>query len=272
MVATTAVLFSTDLLASPRPERQSSFSSTHSRPSFDKRLADFPLKRQVRFLCTDELDLSESNNDRSFSQDNLGVIKEQVVEYEKVDSNYHCDIWYTCEEIVGFRSDIRRTASAFSQDYPIYGELLEYVLQNGHAIESDEIDVERMRARRRRKNPFAVSLQWLAISDDFEDERYDEDEDPEDQFESCDDNNTDEVDYFPCMRGLENRIIPAFRQRRRWAVNQVLQLQDELKNRTCEQVSTAMRIQSLQCSKKACCYAQHQGFLDAREAANLHCL
>jgi len=270
MVATTAVLFSSELLASPRPERQSSFSSTHSRRSFVKPLVDSPLKKKVRFLCTDELDFSDSNNDSSFNQDSFGVIKELVVEYERVDPVYHCDIWYTGEEIVGFRSDIRHTASSFAQDYPIYGELLEYVLQNGHTIESDEIDIERMRARRRRKNPFAVSLQWLSISDDFEDERFDEDEEAEDQFESCDDNSPDEVDYFPCMRGLENRIIPAFRQRRRWAVNQVLQLQEELKNPAYEQVSTAMRIQSLQCSKKACCYAQHQGILDAREAANVH--
>lgn len=268
MVATTTVLFSSALLNSPRPERQSSFSSTHSRQSFAKLQIDSPFKKRVRFRCTDELDLSENNSDGTYSHD--GNIKEEVFEFEKVDPVYHCDMWYTGDEILGFRSDIRRTASSFAQDYPIFGELLDYVLQNGHTIESDEIDIERMRARRRRKNPFAASLQWLSISDNYEDERYDEDEESDDQFASCDDNDTDEVDFFPSMRGLENRVIPAFRQRRRWAVTQILQLQEELKSRSYAQLSTGLRIQSLQCSKKACCYAQHQGNLDAREAANIH--
>jgi len=270
MVATTTILFPSDLLSPVRPLRQSSFGSTHSRHSFGKDETTTSPKKRVRFLCTDELDLSDSNSDSSCSQDDLGTIKERVQEFEKIDSSYHCDIWYTGDEIYEFRADIRRTAAAFGADYPIYGELLEYVLQNGHNIESEEIDIERMRARRRRKNPFAVSLQWLSISEDIEDERYDEDEEAEDHFESCDDDEPDECDYFPCMRGLENRVIPAFRQRRRWAVRQVLSLQNELSNRSYEQMSTGMRIQSLQVGKKATCYANHQGFLDAREAAIIH--
>ena len=267
MVAVANVLYTCDLLNSPRPERQSSFRSTHSRGSCPK--VDRPCKKRVRFLCADDIDLSESLSEGTFGQE--GIIKELVVEFEKVDPVHHSDIWYTGDEIVGFRTDIRRIASSFVRDYPVYGELLEYVLQNGHTIESDAIDIERMRARRRRKNPFEVSVQWLSLSDDFEDDRYDEEEEEaRDHFESCDDDATEDADCFPCMRGLENRVIPAFRQRRRWAVTQVLQLQHELRSHPYEQVSTGLRIQSLQCSKKSFCFAQHQGLLDAREADKIH--
>lgn len=273
MVANANVLFTSDLLNSPRPKRQSSFSSTHSRDSCAKVQAqvqvDSPFKKRVRFLCTDDLDLSESISEGAFGQE--GIIKERVVVFEKVDPVHHSDIWYTGDEIAGFRTDIRRIASSFVQDYPIYGVLLEYVLQNGHTIESEDIDIDRMRARRRRKNPCHFSVQWLSLSDNFEDDRYDEDEEAHDRFESCtDDDAADDADFFPCMRGLENRVIPAFRQCRRWAVTQVLQLQQELKSRSYEQVSTGLRIQSLQCTKKSCCFAQHQGILDAREADKIH--
>lgn len=290
MVAATTVLYPTDLLNQQgllcTTKRQSSFRSTHSRGSLVKEdegrvlestatSTSLDIKKRVRFLCTDELDWSENNSDNSssFSQDTfVGAIHEQVVLFEKVAPSTHGDIWWTATEIAGFRSEIRRTAQHFGADYPVYGDLLEYVLLNGTSIESAEIDVERMRARRRRKkSQFAVSMQWLSISDELEEERYDDEgsDEEDDNFASCDDE-VEDCDFFPCMRGLENRVIPAFRQRRRWAINQVLCLQDELKNRTYEQLSTGLRILSQQVAKKATCYAQHQAFLDAREAADLH--
>lgn len=263
-----------DLLTALPPERQSSFGSTHSRHSFSKpeeEAASTPTtKKSVRFLCTDELDLSDSNSDGSFSQDTYGTIQERVIEFERVDPLFHGEIWYTGSELLEFRVELRRTAQQFGTDYPAYGELLNYLLHNGPSINSDEIDVERLRSRRRRKDPFAVSMQWLSISEDIEDERYDDDGDEEeDMFQTCDDEEED-CDFFPVVRGLENRVIPDFRQRRRWAVNQILRLQNDLKKRSYDQKAMGLRILSLQVSKLALTYAQHQAFLDAREAANLH--
>jgi hypothetical protein len=265
MVATTTSRhFSGDLvtrLVLVTPLQSSLSSSTHSRRSLVK---DSPVvcarKRRVRFACSDGLDLSDYDG-----VDNVGVIKAIIHEFERVDPVN--TLYLTPEEMLQIRSNLRRQAAQFAADHPDFTQAINELLENGNSVDDISAQLETLRRRRRRSCPFQDSMKWLELdSNNDDDSDFEEDDASYDQY--CDDEACDDK-YFCPMRGLETRISPLFRIRRRWAIHSILDMQQEMQESGCctAQIEMGLRAVCVQVSQKARLFAVHQAKLDEKEAS-----
>lgn len=235
-------------IVSAPPRRQSSLrsvSSTHSRRSLAKPETLAEPARRVRFACTDELDLSES--------DNVGVIREEVFEFESAPEECAFDLYFSQDDIMEIRRGCRKIAAEFAAEYPDYSDSVEALYNGGYCNELKDA----LRNRRRRRAVGDASAAWLDIIDLEDEDEYDDN----DSFCGDDEDN----DNFYCtMRGLEARIAPTFRMRRRWAIHNVLKLQQEMKTAQCKssQIELGLRARSVQITQKSRNYAIQQAALD----------
>jgi hypothetical protein len=284
----TASSSSSSAAATAGPPRQSSLrsiTSTHSRRSlkceFSTPVEQQPPRRRVRFACTDELDLS-GRDDSYLQYDDVGVINADVVEFETVEPLQVLSL--TSVEIVHIRLQARRQAAQFAADHPDYIDLLDECFEQGinsssssSSIPEPSSQLEPLRRRRLRRNTFQVSTKWLeleseVVDNDDQNDYYFEDEEAEEEPVAvvapmyCDDD-VDNADYYCTMRGLETRLTPALRLRRRWAIASVLQLQREMKDARCDatQMELGLRATGVQVSKKAQAFARFQALLDEME-------
>jgi hypothetical protein len=268
---------SSAVLGPPRQSSLRSITSTHSRRSLKCESAtpveqnQPPPRRRVRFACTDELDLSgrdESHND------DVGVINADVVEFETVAPLQVLSL--TSVEIVQIRLQARRQAAQFAADHADYIDLLNECFEQGTSFASEpSSQLEPLRRRRLRRNTFQVCNKWLELESDVVDNDDQNDFNFEDEEEEepiaissmyCDDD-VQNADYYCTMRGLETRLTPALRLRRRWAIQSVLQLQREMKDAHCDsmQMELGLRATAVQVSKKAHAFARFQALLDEME-------
>lgn len=272
MVATTtARYFSGDLtaqLVSPPPRQSSlrSVSSTHSRRSQVKSnpVVSSTSQRRVRFAYTKELDLS----DRDYADNDVGTIQTTVHEFASVEPVEA--LYLTGGEIHQIRSGARRQAVQFAEDHPDYVEEINELLENIDSSSDIGVQLETLRRRHLRRNTHKISTKWLDLDpEEIEDEVYCEDEEEKEDIPAqfCDDDVVDS-DYYCPMRGLETRITPLFRIRRRWAIHSVLEMQQDMKEAGCcaTQVEMGLRAVCVQVSQKSRSFALHQALLDELEA------
>jgi hypothetical protein len=238
-------------IVSAPPRRQSSLrsvSSTHSRRSLAKaETLEEPIKR-VRFACTDELDLSEN--------DNVGIIREEIFEFEAAPEECSSDLYFSQEDIMDFRRGCRKIAAEFAAEYPDYSESVDALYNGSDWVELK--DALRNRRRRRAISDFA----WL--DSDIMDLEAEDDYDDNDSY--CGDDVEDD-NFYSTMRGLESRIASNFRMRRRWAIHSVLALQRDMKASSCKlsQIELGLRARSVQLTQKSRNYAIQQAALDQME-------
>jgi hypothetical protein len=270
------------VLGPPRQSSLRSITSTHSRRSLK---CDYvstpepqPPRNRVRFACTDELDLSGRDNDSDGqSFDDVGIIQPSVLEFETVEPLQVLSL--TSVEIVQIRLQARRQAAQFAADHPDYIELLNECFEqsNSSCVPEPRAQLEPLRRRRLRRNTFQVCNKWLELESEIVDNDDqandfnfdDEEEEPVAATAApmyCDDE-VDHADYYGTMRGLETRLTPALRLRRRWAIHSVLQLQREMKEARCDavQMELGLRATGVQVSKKAQAFARFQALLDEME-------
>jgi hypothetical protein len=259
--------------------RQSSFrsvTSTHSRRSLlktdsldnsDNSQQQQP--RRVRFL--DCMDIDESDCYSSFDESGFEAIEKSIqpTVYEYEPTEPFEALYLTPDEILKIRSDARKQAVHFAQVYPSYVAAINETFDTIGTCERNFSQIEKLRRRRRRRDPFEVAFE---SSDRDEDNFFEEEQNTEkhcefSQLASYDDDLFDDVEYFCSMRGLETRISPLFRINRRLTIKSVLDIQREMKKSGCcpAQVQMGLRAVCAQASQKARAFASFQADLDEIE-------
>lgn len=263
VASTTCGYFPNDLtkrLVFNAPRQSSLSSSTHSRRSLVKESSIVSTsKRRVRFECTDGLDLSDCDG-----MDGIGVFQATIHEFESVESVYA--LYLTPDEMLQIRSNLRRQAAHFAADHPDFIQAINELLENGSSVEDISSQLKTLRHRRRRRAPFQACMKWLELDSVNDDDRnYEYDEVGHEPY--CDDEAYND-DFFCPMRGLETRISPLFRIRRRWAIHSILDMQQEMKDAGCckAQIEMGLRAVCVQVSQKARSFAVLQATLDEHEA------
>ena len=253
--------------ASPRQSSLRSVTSTHSRRSLEKSNSVVSTsQRRVHFSCTNELDLSDRDD-----TDDIGTIQVSVHEFEFVEP---VDALYlTPREITLIRCNVRAQAAQFAADHPDFVEQINELLENGISVADASTQIESLRRRRRRRycNGFQASTKGPELDPESSDGKVFGDEEKKVKEvipELYGDDDAVDSDYFGPVRGLETRISPLFRIRRRWAIHGVLDLQQEMKGAGCctTQVEMGLRAVCVQVAQKARSFALLQAALDEWEA------